>query len=184
MSIDKTTYQQDGSYLMANMAELEQHYYEITELYDLAEELVDTVEHELVENPEAQLAIVEPLIDEIGEATDILSEEFIAVVESQKPRKSNSKVEAALRRIYTAIDAYHKRVEESTKNVATGLRNMADPIVKKITRQLEAIVATLVDFVELSLDRIMTNSHAEALRKRQEKIAAMLHQMGQTQGAS
>ena len=164
------------------MAELEQHYYEITELYDLAEELVNTVESEMTQDPQAQLLLVEPLIEEIGEAADILTEEYMDIVEGSKPRKSNRKMEGALRRIYTAIDAYHKRVDTSLENAVSGFRNIADPIVKKITRQMEAIVAVLIDFVELSLDRIMTHSYAEELRKRQEKIAMMLHSIGQ--GAS
>lgn len=181
MSIQNTHTGTAEGQMMANMAELEQHYYEITELYDLAEELVDTVESEFVQDPQAQLALVEPLIDEVGEATDVLSEEFIGIAEGRK-KASATRIEGALRRIYTAIDAYHKRVDAALDGVKTGFRNIADPIVKKLTRQLETIVAALIDFVDLSLDRIMSHSHAEELRKRQEKIALMLHQIGQ--GAS
>lgn len=184
MSLGNYKNQQGAEYIMASMAELEQHYYEMTELYDLAEALVETVESEFIDNPEQQLAIVEPLIDEIGESTDILTEEFMKIVEGKKPRKSNPKMEGALRRIYTAIDAYHKRVDASLQGAKTGFRNIADPIVKKIVRQMEAVVAALIDFVELSLDRIMHHSYAEELRKRQEKIAMMLHNLGHGQGAS
>lgn len=169
---------------MVSPAEMEQHYYEITELYDLAEELVDTIESELVQDQELQMQLVEPLINEIGDAADMLSEEFITIAENQGQGKPQSKtrIEGALRKIYTAIDAYHKRVNASLGESNMGFRNIADPIVKKITRQVEVIVTALVDFVALSLDRIMQKSHVEELKKRQEKIAMMIYAAQHQQG--
>lgn len=161
------------------MNQLEEHYYEITDLYDLAEELVGTVESDFCKDPEAQLAIVEPLIDEIEAAADVLTEEYMHIVENNIPRKPNGKIEAALRRVYTAIDAYHKRAEKAAGSAAAGFRNLADPIVKKLVRQLEVVVAALVDFAELSLNRIMTNSYAEKLRLHHEKLSQILLGIGQ-----
>jgi len=66
------------------MEEFETKYHEITKLYDYAEELVNTVESELVSNPEMQLEIVEPLINEISDAADVLTQEFILIAESKK----------------------------------------------------------------------------------------------------
>ena len=60
-----------------SMEELEVKYNEVTSLYDYAEELVATVESQFVQDPNGQLDIVEPLINEIGDATDVLAEEFI-----------------------------------------------------------------------------------------------------------
>ena len=168
-----------GMQAALNIDQLEEHYYEITDLFDLAEELVATVESDFIDDAEAQLKLVEPLIEEIEEATEVLSEEYMLIVENNKPRQKNGKVEGALRRIYVAIDAYHKRVDASASKAASGFRNLADPIVKKIVRQMEAVVAALVDFVDLSLERIMSTNYAEALRQRHNKIAAMLHGMGQ-----
>ncbi|MAR56624.1 MAG: hypothetical protein CMM93_05520 [Rickettsiales bacterium] len=162
---------------MPPMAELEQNYYEITELYDLAEELVDTVE--LSEQPEAQLALVEPLINDVEEAADILSEEYIVIAEQQGKSVNKKRIEGALRKLYTALDAYNKKVTAHVGDAVEGFRNAADPIVKKILRQLESVVAAFIDFVDLSLSRIMSVSHAEELKRRQEKIAMMLHQIGQ-----
>lgn len=169
---------------MTNPAAMEQHYYEITEIYDLAEELVDTVDSELVQSPHQQLEIVEPLADEIADAADVLADEFIAIAENKgkgKPKNKKS-IEGALRKMYMAIDAYHARVDATLEQATQGFRNIADPIVKKITRQIEVVVACLVDFVQLSLDRIMQKSHVEELKQRQEKIAAMIHQAMQVQG--
>ena len=183
MSVNQQPYSTRKDPIMATMAELEQCHYEMEELYNLSEALVDTVESDMVHDPEQQIALVEPLIDEIGEAADVLCEEFVGILEGKRPRQSNSRIESALRRVYVAIDAYHKRVDAAMDGAKQGFRNIADPIVKKLTRQMEVIVAALIDFVDLSLDRIMSHSYAEELRKRQEKIAHMLHNIGQTQGA-
>lgn len=165
---------------------MQQHYYEITELYDLAEELLNTVDSELVRQPLEQLAIVEPLVEVIGNAADVLTEEFIAIAENngRSAPKNKSRIEGALRKIYSGIESYHMRVNAGLSEGMVGIRNIADTVVKKLKRQMEVIVAMLVDFVELSLDRIMQKSQVEELKLRQEKIALMLHQFGQSQGAS
>jgi len=165
-----------------NMNQLEEHYYEIVDLFDLAEELIATVESDFCKNQEEQRAVVEPLIEELEASAEILTEEYMYIVENNVARKPNGKVEGALRRIYTAIDAYHKRAEKAANEAVTGFRNLADPIVKKLVRQLEVVVASLVDFVELSIERIMTNHYAEKLRMHHEKISQMLH--GIAQGAN
>lgn len=169
--------------MVANVEELEQHYYEITGLYDLAEELVDTVEDDNVRNPAEQLAIVEPLVEEVSDAADILAEEFIAIAENEGKGKPHGKrrIEGALRKIYAAIDAYHTRVQAELREVKSGFQNVADPIVKKIKRQMEIVVAALIDFVALSLDRIMQKSHIEEMKQHQEKVAMMIHQATQQQ---
>lgn len=165
---------------MASTADLQERYYEITELYDLAEELVKTVESEFVQSPEAQYKLVEPLAEEIGEAADILADEFMNIAESKGKKRNKSRIEGALRRAYMAINAYNERVSASMGDAVEGFRNIADPIVKKIKRQLETVIGTFLDFVELSLDRIMHKSEIDDLKRRQEKIAMMLHQLGQS----
>lgn len=159
--------------------ELEQKYYEITELYDLAEELADTVESEFVANPEEQLQLVEPLIEQVGEAADVLTEEYISLAEGKKLRASKNRIEGALRRIYVAIDTYHKKAMDTAQQAGASFMNIADPIVKKIKRQMEAIIGNFMELIDLSLDRIMQKSEIEDLKRRQERIAMMLHQLGQ-----
>lgn len=170
-----------GRITMPSKAELEEKYYEITELYDLADELVGTVESEFATNPEAQFELVEPLIDDVGAATDVLTEEFMVIAESNGRTRNKNKIEGALRKIYRAIDAYHARVDASVGESKTGFRNIADPIVKKLKRQMESVIATFIEFVELSLDRIMHKSEIDDLKQRQEKIAMMLHNIAQGQ---
>lgn len=163
-----------------NPADLELKYHDITELYELAEDLVSTVESEFISNPDEQLALVEPLVEAMGDAADLLSEEFLTVaVNSRANNKSRrGKIEGALRKIYAAIDAY----KQQTSRTKQAVMNIADPIVEKIKRQVEIIVAIFVDFVDLTLDRIMQKAQIEELKKRQEKIAVMLHNLSQERG--
>lgn len=161
-------------------ADLELKYHDITELYNLAEELIGTVESEFVQDPEGQLALVEPLIEAVGESADALTEDFIGVAGRDKKVNARRKgrIEAALRRIYVAIDDYQDRVTKSGKKISKSLMNIADPIVERIKRQTEVIVSHFVDFVDISLDRIMQKTHLEELKQRQEKIASMLYHAG------
>lgn len=168
-----------------NIEELEARYQEITTLYDHAEELLATVESDFVKNPEAQLETVEPLIGEIGDATDILAEEFMLVAESKKhkisSKASKSRIEGALRKIYVAIGEYQKRVKAGGRKAQGVIQNIADPIVTKIQRQVEKVIAVFLEFVQISLHNIMNKAEVEALRVRDTRIAMMMHQQAMTQ---
>jgi hypothetical protein len=161
-------------------SDLELKYHDITDLYDLAEQLVGTVESEFVHNPEAQLALVEPLVEAVGASADVLTEEFLVVAGRSKQTNASRKrkVESAFRRLYAAIDEYRARVTSGAKTASKGLRNIADPIVERIKRQVEVVVSHFVDFIDISLDRIMQKAHLEELKQRQLKIASMLYHAG------
>ena len=164
---------------LKQLSELEQHHQDITALFDMAEELVATVESKFASDPNAQLLIVESLATEVADAADILSEEFIAVVEAHdKPKTGRKRVEMAFRKIFSAISDYNARVKAVAKVNASTIKNIADPIVEKIKRHAEQLVAIFVDFVDLSLERIMHKSEIDELRQRDAKIALMLHQLG------
>jgi hypothetical protein len=157
--------------------ELKSRYDEITTMYDLAEELVSTVESEFVSNPDAQMTLVEPLVEQVGDSADVLTEEFINVAQSTGNR---TKIEGALRKLYLALDDYKRRLGVENTSVQK-LVNIADPIVDKIKRQAEKIITVFLEFIDLSLDRIMHKAEVEELKKREEKVASMLHQISQHQ---
>ncbi len=165
---------------MSSDAELELKYHDITELYNLAEELVETVESEFVQDQEAQLALVEPLIEAVGDSADMLTEEFLTVAGRDKKTNASRKgrVESALRRIYVAIDDYKKKTASTGRKASRALLNIADPIVERIKRQVEVVVSHFIDFIDISLDRIMQKTHLDELKQRQEKIASMLYHAG------
>lgn len=170
-----------------SMEALETKYNEIAELYDYAEELVSTVESQFVQNPHEQMAIVEPLINEISDAADILGEEFVLIAEATKGKSakaSKTRIEASLRKIYAAIHEYNLRVQGTTKRATNALHNIADPIVTKIQRKVEQIIITFMEFIQVSLANIMNKAEAEALRVRDSRVALMMHQqaMAQQQG--
>lgn len=148
----------------------EQKYSDITELYALADELLATVP--TAANPEAQLALVESLVETIGESADVLTEEYVALCDNVAKRKQSakSKVEGALRRIYVSMHDMTTRVRDS--------KNAALLVVKKLKRQLETVVSNFVDFMTLSLDRIMQKHDIDDIRQRHANIALMLTQLG------
>lgn len=169
-----------------SMEELEERYNDIAALYDITEELVSTVESDLVKDQETQLKIVEPLIHEIGEAADVLTEEFTLLAEQnkQKGRKRASKqhIEAALRRAFTAIADYHARAREMGKKSF----NIADAAVQKLQRQLEKVVVIFIEFIQISLQNLMGKAELEALKVRDARIALFMHQqaLAQQQGGN
>ena len=103
-----------------------------------------------------------------------------ASAEGKKHKGNKNAVEGAMRKVFAAIDAYKDHVSQTTEAGYNGLKNIADLIVKKVKRQMEAIVSLFIDFVDLSLDRIMHKNAIEELKQRQEKIAMMLHNLGQS----
>jgi hypothetical protein len=161
------------------MQELELHHRDITELYSLAEALVETTENELVRDKEAHLTAVEPLVEAMVDGADMISEEFFVVVNGKATAKSNSKtrIEQSLRKIYNALHAFTLHTSDQAKETSRIARKVCEPILTKIKRQLEAVVAGMMEFITLSLDRVMQKHDVEELKRRHERIAFMLHQL-------
>lgn len=163
------------------LEELEEKYEVIMGLYDLADELAATVDSRIVEDPQSQFDLVEPLIEQVGISTDELTEEFINLAEGKPAHKSKVRVEKALRRIYAALDSYYLKLNKGTRVVSTAITNIADPIVKKIKEDVERVIVIFLDFVTLSLERVMHKQELEELKLRQTNVAIQLHQMAQQQ---
>jgi len=169
-----------------SMEEFEAKYQEITSLYDYAEELVSTVESDFASDPAKQLEIVEPLINDMSDATDELAKQLLFIAETRKyktPSKVNKvHIEASLRKIFAALNDYHARVRDNTKKAHGAIMNIADVIVKKITQQVEQIVMIFLEFVHISLHNIMDKPALEALKVRDPRIVAlMMHQQAMQQ---
>jgi hypothetical protein len=162
-----------GNAALSQMNIWEQKYDDITELYSLADELLATVEG--AENPEQQLAMVESLVETIGESTDVLTDEYIALCDGNPGRKkaAKTKVEGALRKVYVGMADCAKRI--------TDRRNAAHLVLKKLKRQLEQVIENFVEMVVLSLDRIMQQHDVAELKARHANIALMLYSNGHGQ---
>jgi hypothetical protein len=164
-----------------SIEELEERYNDISALYDLSEELLTTAESPLVSDQEAQLKLIEPLIHEIGEATDVLTEEFTLLAEQSKKkilkRGSKPSVEAAFRRIFTAVHEYNARAKKLGKKAF----NIADAVVQKIQRQAEKVLSIFLEFTHVSLANLMNKAELEALRVRNTNISMFMHQQAMSQ---
>jgi hypothetical protein len=163
-----------------SLDDMEVKYNMVTELYDLADELLATVESPFVRDVEGQMNLVEPLIAEIADATDVLAEEFIHIAgdrrgNGKKPNKS--RVENSLRKMFAALNEYQDRV----KSAKGGLRNIADTVVAKIQRHIEEVVVVFLEFINLSLASIMHKQQLETVRARDPRIALMMHQHAMSQ---
>jgi hypothetical protein len=159
-----------------SIEELEDRYNEISALYDLSEELLSTAESPLVGDADAQLKLIEPLIHEIGEATDVLTEEFTQLAEQSRKkilkRGAKPAVEAAFRRVFTALHDYNLRARKAGKKAF----NIADAVVKKIQNQVEKVLGIFLEFITVSLQNLMSKAEVEALRIRNANIALFMHQ--------
>jgi hypothetical protein len=160
--------------------EMEARYNGITGLYDLADELLASVESPFVKSQEAQMDLVEPLISEIGDAADVLAEEFVSISETRNSgsiKANKQRIENSMRKVFAAISDYQERVKSSGKS----LKNIADPIVAKIQRHLEEIVVVFLEFINISLASIMQKQQLETVRARDPRIALMMHQHAMSQ---
>lgn len=162
-----------ASAAMSQMTIWEQKYQDITELYNLADEMLMTVQG--AADPEAQLALVESIVETIGDSADVLTEEYIALCDGKPERKkmAKTKVEGALRKVYVAMTDLSARI--------TDRRNAALLVIKKLKRQLEQVIENFVGMIALSLDRIMQQHDVAELKARHANIALMLYSKGQGQ---
>ncbi len=154
---------------------LEKYYREVTSLYDMAEELASTVESDFTKDPEAQLALVEPLIAQVADSTDVLAEEFVNVLEKPSRVKSaKNRVESALRKIFMALEEYRNKASERGRKTLETLANIADPIVAKLRKQAEKIVLIFMQLMEISLDRIMHKFELEEFKRANDRLISTL----------
>lgn len=164
--------------------EMEVKYNAVSALYDLADELLSTVESPFVKDAEAQMNLVEPIINEISNATDVLTDEFIHVAESRRGmggKANKTRIENAMRKVFNALNDYQARVQAGSKKTVGGLKNIADPIIAKIQRHVEEVVVIFLEFVNLTLASIMQKQQLEAVRVRDPRIALMMHQHAMSQ---
>lgn len=89
--------------------DLERHrrnYEELLHLYDMAEKLLESVEHDSVSDPNLHLDIIEPVIEQIEEAANYLTEEYCNfVLTGQSPDVYNKKkIELCLKHLNMAIE--------------------------------------------------------------------------------
>jgi hypothetical protein len=164
--------------LKKTISEMEQGYHSIMSFYDLAEELASTVDSQFVKDPASQLALVEPLIEQLSDSADVLTEEYINLADGKPTRKTRDRIEVSLRKIYNAMDDYQRKLTGGLLGAGQSVKNIADPVIYRIKLKIEEVIVAFLDFIKLSLDRVMHKNDLEELKKRHH-ITFQLHQMAQ-----
>lgn len=166
---------------------LEESYYQVTTIYDMAETLITDVVNTPKEQQEAHFRLVNPLVERLEASADILTEEFINIAEGKDnipAAPAESRVETALRKIYAAMDDFHKRASMLGQQTSDELMAKVQPMVDGIKQHIEKVIGIFVDFLDLALDRIMQKSDLESLRQRDAKIASIMHNLSMAHGKS
>jgi len=163
-----------------SMADFKVGYNDINFLCDYAEELLATVEHTALTEQQAQLELIEPVVNEIADASDVLSEEFLMIAESKKNRASGKfskkRIEVALRKIYAILNEYQAEVKEAAQTVGNSVIAATNQIIKKIQQQLDKIVTMFFEMAQISLQSIMSKSELDSLKSRNSQLAVMMNQ--------
>jgi hypothetical protein len=121
----------------------------LMELYDLAEELVETVDNPMVQDPEAQLSLIEPLIESIEETAGILHEEYTYYLHSgKKPGILNRKrMENAMRTLFLAIKKGKERIqllkEKEEEGTLQSIFHGVTKVMDKLSEHLEKVFSLL-----------------------------------------
>ena len=100
-----------------------------------------------------------------------------ALPDVEKHRVKKSRVEAALRKMFAAIDDYQHRLATASEAVRATARDLVEPLVAKLRNAVEEIIVVFLRVVDITLEKIMHKNEAEEVRKRNQRIAALLHQM-------
>lgn len=162
----------------------ESNYADIMALFDLTDDLADTVNPALVQDPDAQFKRVHELLLAVSESADVLTEEYIHLME-QRPVHGNAeknRAEGALRRIFMALDSYRAKAALEFHGRKVVAKNIADAIVDKLYAQMEKVLVIFLQLLDISLMRILQKTQIDELRKRNREIetAFLLHNMSQS----
>jgi len=98
----------------AQESEHKEIYSEIIKFYDIAESMIDSIESDGIENPEEQVLVAAPVIEQLQKSTDILSETYIKFVKANGVvgNSDKRKVESAIREIFVSISKFADDAEK------------------------------------------------------------------------
>ncbi len=91
----------------------EELYDQVLEFYDLAEDLLDTVEQKGVEAQKKQAELVIPVVETVQESADQIAESYLSMVKNKgkSSLKDSKKVEAGLRKIFASVLEFVEKVQ-------------------------------------------------------------------------
>jgi hypothetical protein len=155
-------------YSAPTAAEYDEAYQEILVIYDIAEELADTPNHPLARFQDEQVAIIEPLVDEVLDAADELSQGFCEFVQQSDKAKAAStfNMRGAFKRMFKAVNHTITQIQEAGGEIAENLTATVVPTLEKLVRHTEKVFSRLVVLVSVT---------KETLTKKREEFARMMN---------
>lgn len=158
------------------------NYRSILALYDVAQELVNTVEHPETVDIDTHLDMIEPIVEGVEESAEVLTTEYAHMTEGAKGAKKikRKNVEGALRRFFAVIDEFKRKSGDLHGATFVSVTKIVAPLVEKLREAGEQVVAIFMQVVEIALDQIMHKADVEAVKRRNQVIAAMMHQRAMT----
>jgi polyhydroxyalkanoate synthesis regulator protein len=99
---------------MLTEAQQEELYGEIMKFYDLAEHVIDVIERDGAANPELEIKLAEPVIEQTQDSAEMLAEAFIAYANNaqEATAEDRKKVETALRKMFAKILAFKEQIKQ------------------------------------------------------------------------
>jgi len=139
----------------------EETYNNILGFYDLAEQIIDSVQHPDIQDKVSYLDVVEPIVQQLEGATDILSEEYRNFVATGKKPGFLMKIktEKALNSIFTTLTNCKKTLEDKVKSISMAIYSELQQLITASEKKL--IEEVLPAFAQMDI-HIKLNSIAMA----------------------
>lgn len=96
-----------------NKDEYREFYDEIVKFYDLAEVVIDVIENSN-EDTDVQVALAAPVIEQVRESADILTEAYLRFIENGEKLSNHDikRIENAMRKIFASILNFKKEMKK------------------------------------------------------------------------
>jgi|GEM_PF-6627235 len=141
-----------------NIKKHEETYNSILGFYDLAEQLIDSVQHPDIQDKVSYLDFVEPIVEQLEGATDILSEEYRNFVATGKKPGflTKIKIEKALNNIVTTLTNCKKNLEDKVKSLSMAIFSELQQLITASEKKLiEEVVPAFVQMdIQMKLNSI------------------------------
>jgi methyl-accepting chemotaxis protein len=135
-------------------AEYEEAYQDILVIYDIAEELSQTLHDARATHQADQVELVEPLVNDLLDAADDLSQQFceFAGAADKKQAAKQFSMRDAFKKIFRSVNNAMESIQEIGGEVAENITTVMLPTLEKLVRHTERLFSRLVVLVEHSKD--------------------------------
>jgi hypothetical protein len=121
-----------------NIKKHEEAYNNILGFYNLAEQLIDSVQHPDIHDKVSYLDFIEPIVEQLEVSTDILSEEYRNFVATGKKPGflTKIKIEKALNNIVSTLTNCKKNLEDKVKAISSLLYSELQQLITASEKKL------------------------------------------------